>query len=168
MLKNNSKFTKDLIFYESYHHNKYNKLIHVICIQLLVYTGMIILYNIHPFLAYLGIIGYSSYYLYLDKISGGIYTLLLVYMFFNINKLGVSYALFLHILSWIIQILSHKYIEKRAPALLDGIASAFTIAPLYSLLEVMFLFGYKKKFMSYISNEGGLLSTNFHNNKKID
>ncbi len=161
----NERIAQELIFYESYHHNKYNKLVHIFCIQLLVYTGMIILYNINPYLSYIGIFGYSAYYLFLDKISGVVYTIILSCMFYTINYISVSYAIFLHVLSWIIQILSHKYIEKRAPALLDGIVSAFSIAPLYSLLEVMYIFGYKKKFMSYISNEGGVLSNNYHNKK---
>mgnify|MGYP006234467855 FL=1 len=38
------------------------------------------------------------------------------------------------IMAWILQFIGH-YIEGSSPALLDGIASAFTEAPLYSLTQ---------------------------------
>jgi uncharacterized membrane protein YGL010W len=45
--------------------------------------------------------------------------------------------------SWTPQILAHKYIEGRAPALFDNLAQAFLLAPFFVFLEVLFKLGYR-------------------------
>lgn len=45
--------------------------------------------------------------------------------------------------SWVPQILSHRFIEGRAPAFFDNLAQAFLLAPFFVFLEVLFKFGYR-------------------------
>ena len=52
----------------------------------------------------------------------------------------------IHVLSWVIQFLGHGIWEKRAPALLDGIVQAFAMAPLFVVMELFFMFGYRSEF----------------------
>ena len=58
-------------------------------------------------------------------------------MYYYRNLLTLSEAFLLHIISWVAQILSHKYLEGRAPALMDSLSQAFLEAPVFSL-EYMF------------------------------
>ena len=55
-------------------------------------------------------------------------------------------ALYTHIVCWVAQIVGHKVWEGRSPALLDNLFQAFAMAPLFVLMEVMFMFGYRKEF----------------------
>jgi uncharacterized membrane protein YGL010W len=47
------------------------------------------------------------------------------------------------ICSWAPQILAHKFIEGRAPALFDNMAQAFLLAPFFVFYEVLFKLGYR-------------------------
>merc|ERR1712224_405093 len=53
------------------------------------------------------------------------------------------YAAYIHILSWVMQFVGHGVCEGRKPALLDSLAQAFFNAPLFVLLETLFMFGYR-------------------------
>ena len=45
----------------------------------------------------------------------------------------------IHFSAWVLQFVGH-YIEGRKPALLDGLTQAFTIAPLFTVIEILNLF----------------------------
>ena len=81
-------------------------------------------------------IGYGSYYIYLDKLVGTTYLPILFLMYFTMEKLTLLEAVLIHVLSWIVQISAHKYVEKKSPALLIGFWDALTIAPLFVWLEI--------------------------------
>lgn len=55
--------------------------------------------------------------------------------------LQVGNSVSINILS--VQILSHKLLEGRAPALLDNLFQAVVLAPYFVLLEVLFFLGFK-------------------------
>ena len=50
---------------------------------------------------------------------------------------GISTYLIVHILGWVFQIASHKYLEGNSPALLDGIVQSFLTAPIFIVHEVV-------------------------------
>jgi len=53
-------------------------------------------------------------------------------------------CIYLHVGSWILQLLSHKYIEGCCPTLLVGIIQSFTIAPFFTILKYLFIVGSRK------------------------
>lgn len=64
----------------------------------------------------------------------------------------VSTWLICQILSWLPQFAAHKWIEGRAPALLDNLAQAFLLAPFFVFLEVLFKFGYRPQLRKEIEH----------------
>ncbi|PNW75025.1 hypothetical protein CHLRE_12g499650v5 [Chlamydomonas reinhardtii] len=55
-----------------------------------------------------------------------------------------QWALGVHVFSWYMQIHpGHAVCEKRKPALLDSLAQAFALAPLFVWYELLFLLGYR-------------------------
>lgn len=98
---------------------------------------------------------YASYYLYLgDYFAAATYNVMLFAMYLHANSFIVDfgemawkYALGIHILSWIMQVaIGHVIFEGRKPALLDNLWAAIVFAPLFTWLEFLFFFGYKKEF----------------------
>lgn len=54
-----------------------------------------------------------------------------------------SWALAVHIASWIAQFIGHGKFEGRAPALLDNLVQALFLAPFFVWFEILFSFGYR-------------------------
>jgi uncharacterized membrane protein YGL010W len=154
-MDNIEKLEEKLIFYESYHHNLYNKLVHIFFVPILLYTGIAIVDDISNYAAIIGTLFYSWYYIHLDKVGGLSYSLILYMMYYYKDLLTFPEAVSLHFVSWVAQILSHKYLEGRAPALLDSFFTSLTIAPLYIWLELLSWIGYKTQFIHNIFIEGG-------------
>jgi 2-hydroxy fatty acid dioxygenase len=163
-MKQSKSLIKKYHFYEKYHQNFYNKLVHILCIPMLVWTTTVFLTYIPSFVLTLGnytfnltVSGliatlYVSYYLYLDfelgLISSFLFFLNVLSSSYFVQNNSLSYSLgmslSIHLISWTLQILSHKYFEGNKPALLDSITQSFSIAPLFTLLEFLFLFGFRK------------------------
>ena len=53
-------------------------------------------------------------------------------------------------LGWLAQFYGHGVHEKRSPALKDNLFQALLIAPLFIVMEVLALFGYKQAFFKSI------------------
>lgn len=66
---------------------------------------------------------------------------------------AAQYALGIHVFSWISQFVGHGVFEGRAPALLDNLAQAFLLAPLFVWLEVLFKFGYRPLLQERLEKE---------------
>ena len=86
-------------------------------------------------------LSYIYYYLKINKKLGLGAAYLYLFLLLNSHnfyhkKNSFVYALTVHILSWIIQILSHKYIEGNQPAFKDGIKQSFLVAPLFVVYEI--------------------------------
>lgn len=147
--------------YESYHRNPINKLIHTICIPLIVITTfnlikilldkmftkpykevvfvdavckiqLEILVLILPFF-YL-----FHYNLYVSLVMFVYYfvTLLISDIWKYERKNYVKETIIIFALAWVMQFIGH-YIEGNRPALFDSITTAFTEAPLYSLNNII-------------------------------
>ena len=160
------------IFYEKHHKNKFNKLIHIICIPILVWTVTVMLssiplqyefqfnnlylkplkLNTATVVAFL----YTCYYFYLDYQIGKSWLYFFGIILYTSNLFILSkqnaleISIYLHILSWILQILSHRFIEGNQPALLTGIIQSFTMAPFFVYLEILFGLGYRKDIIDKI------------------
>lgn len=157
----------NFVFYGSHHHNKINKIIHIICIPGLMWTVLTSLcyvkfYTIkvdnpiyEPLLTsdagIIMILIYGMYYVLLDVGAGIVAKILLISMWL-ISKYIVAYLpiyivvptiIAIHIICWIAQFIGHGVFEKKQPALLTGLIQAFLTAFLFVILEVMFLLRYK-------------------------
>jgi uncharacterized membrane protein YGL010W len=156
---------QQLIFYGSYHNNPINIIAHLICVPTINWTVMVWLAklgNLLPeawfgetFLTYFkpdfaSLIGFSyiTYYMWLDPIVAILFSLQQLPAIHYATKYaaqpgGFPLTIALFVLAWAVQIGAHKVYEKRAPALVDNAASAFSLAPFFLTLELMFPFGYR-------------------------
>ena len=143
------------IFYASYHHDVTNKWIHILCIWPIFVSGIVLLYLLSPLVSFLVSVMYASYYAIVEQpgIAGPVASFLVCLSYFfafwlyfqhvdpNIILRG---AALIHVVGWLGQFYGHAFHEGRAPALLTNLYQALMMAPLFVLLEVFFMFGYKK------------------------
>jgi len=160
-------------FYASYHHNTFNKIIHILCVWPILWSALVLLEyapivapeslnaitaSWHPLnLAFLSAAFYSVVYIIMDKKAGSLAAIMVFaclitgQKFYFTAETSYGYpawvlAVALHVLCWISQFIGHGAFEGRAPALLDNLIQALVMAPLFVLLEVLFMFGYRKDF----------------------
>lgn len=155
-----SKFQRFFYDYGRYHSNRINVWIHVLCIPVIYVSLMQLLrfacshYGIEYNLGWLIPILASPMYFSVDVITG-ILTLVvglggdLVFKRYDLscpdhNLKGWHIWLILHLVSWIAQFIGHGIFEKRKPALMDNLLLTLN-APVFALLEVFELFGYRKE-----------------------
>jgi 2-hydroxy fatty acid dioxygenase len=144
-------------FYKKYHKNKINKLIHLFCIPMIVWSFCCILnlitsYNELKFkgknilitnmdLGLVICIYYLSFYTFMDSKT---FLPMLIYLgliylssyYFNLYVANsLIYAVYINIFSWIMQFIGHIFFEKNRPALIDSISQSFLMAPLFSYYE---------------------------------
>lgn len=98
---------------------------------------------------------YSSLYILMEPVAGGMLAPLLLGSTAYANHLTSEYgmkanyiAIGVHIFSWLIQFVGHGVFEGRAPALLDNLVQAIFLAPFFVWLEVLFAFGYRPELKS--------------------
>lgn len=149
-------------FYASYHSNKTNQLIHIVCVWPILFTAQIFLAYTPTVLSELPALNgalivsifYMIYYFFIEQpgIAGPIASALVLGGYLFATSIVTStpeiwkIALGVHVFSWAAQIYGHQAHEGRSPAFLDNMAQALLFAPLFVLLEVMFHFGYKPEF----------------------
>ena len=98
---------------------------------------------------------YSTLYILMEPVAGGMLAPLLLAGTAYANHLTSTYgmkanyiAIGVHIASWLAQFIGHGIYEGRAPALLDNLVQAIFLAPLFVWLEVLFAFGYRPELKS--------------------
>jgi len=133
--------------YEDYHQNSINKIIHVVCIPIIVISTINLISLIQRRFLETdrnGLIPIFMAFYYFLKYSFFISFVMFIYYTFAVTisdawLINDNYNLYktikVFIMAWILQFIGH-YIEGSSPALFDGIASAFTEAPLYSLNNI--------------------------------
>ncbi|CAN0188203.1 unnamed protein product [Ectocarpus sp. 12 AP-2014] len=156
-------------FYASYHSNRVNKFIHLLCIWPIIWTGCALMtqcsfgklpsevlehlplrdeaWNLH--LGTPVVMVYIFVYLVMDPFAGGVASLMMAstYLTTNLWMAGggsARLATAAHIGCWLAQFYGHAAHEGRAPALLDNLFQAFLASPLFVVCEVLFDLGYKK------------------------
>ncbi len=150
-------------FYGSYHHDVINKWIHLLFIWPILFSGLILMVSaeIHYAssidYALLVAFVYASYYAIVEQpgyagplasclvllgyyfalhITSGLYDPKFVWNMASITFIG----------GWLAQFYGHAVHEGRSPALFTNLYQALLMAPLFVLLEVFFMFGYKQQF----------------------
>lgn len=155
------------VFYAEYHNNAINKILHVICVWPIFLTGLIFLSYTSPVITLQSVsinwstiisLIYGIFYFIIEQpgIAGPMASLLVLFCYYT-SKEFVSvypdiwrYALIIHITCWIGQFYGHGVHEKRSPALKDNLVQALLIAPLFIVMEVLALLGYKQEFFKSI------------------
>ncbi|EDQ88196.1 uncharacterized protein MONBRDRAFT_37508 [Monosiga brevicollis MX1] len=92
---------------------------------------------------------YAAGYLAMEPVAGSIASICLLYG----SNCALNYATTepnamiklgaLHASCWAMQFFGHFVFEGRAPALFDNLFQSLYLAPLFVLLEIMFMFGYR-------------------------
>ena len=135
--------SNELDFYQSYHTNYYNQLIHVVGIPSIVWAVFLYL---HRFKTRIGRISWFLYgiymlkYFHVDKPRflriALFYYILLNNSFNKYNSLNINdsrnLAIKVFSLGWILQFIGHGLFEKKAPALLNGFTKSITIGPYFA------------------------------------
>ena len=127
--------------YAEYHRNPTNKVIHWVCVPLIVWSLLGMLWAASPYAAYVAIVLAMAFYLWLSlPIAVGM-LLMLVVMACALTLLGsevlpVSAGVF--VVAWIGQFIGHG-VEGRRPAFLEDIRSllvgpAWVLGEMYSKL----------------------------------
>jgi len=164
-----------LVFYGSYHHNKVNVAIHVVCVPLILfsaftmatYTGTLIELPKWLSVQYLdlnlGTIAaalYSGLYLLLEPVAGFALAALCLgaaagsnYLKAQDPDLTLKAAIAVHVVCWILQFVGHGAFEKRAPALLDNLIQALFLAPMFVWLEILFALGYRPELQARVEKK---------------
>lgn len=142
-------FEMNYNFYQKYHTNSVNRLIHIFCIPLIIWTASVMLVNVNVTktlnLSKCLLTFYSLYYLMFSFKLGIIMTFLLYLVYKNSVKykgLKVPFmmAFLLHLVAWVLQILGHSLFENNRPAFMDNLVQSFLMAPIFVLNEVLTFF----------------------------
>ncbi|KAJ1956649.1 hypothetical protein GGI12_005253 [Dipsacomyces acuminosporus] len=176
----------EFVKYGEYHANRINVAIHMVFVPTILWTlvalgtylipGKLFTYpapiagllSLIPgpapleVLSTLVLLGYSIFYIVLDKVAGLLflpilYTIVVTsqqYIMSSPGALKVTVAL--NIVSWIVQFIGHGVFEKRAPALVDNIGQALVMAPFFVFLEVLFALGYRPDLHRSLRSEVGV------------
>ena len=137
-----------LLKYKTYHQDKTNVIIHKLCIPLLLMS----FYSTVPiYLAFVINIFYSINYLLFDVISTksihSVYYLQLLFLahFVFRQTLSVKSNIIIHIASWLLQIVGHKWFENNTPAFLDNLYDSLLFAPYFTFLETFYPSSFEPK-----------------------
>eukprot|EP01039_Chlorochromonas_danica_P010918 gene10919-12134_t len=154
-----------LAFYASYHHEHRNKLIHFFFVWPIFFTAQTFIfqsplqwtlpppfsYQVTPCLLLSLTVGLYYFLIEQPGLAGPFASLLVALGYFG-NLAVLQYyplawkpALAIHLLAWAAQIFGHQVFEKRAPAFLDNLFQALVMAPLFVVIEIFFLLGYKNE-----------------------
>jgi uncharacterized membrane protein YGL010W len=121
--------------YSESHRNPTNELIHFVCVPLIVFSLLGILWSLHPVLALAAVGGAMWYYLQLSKpfavgmLAMSILMLAILAAMPPMTVLPLSIAVF--VVSWIGQFIGHK-IEGKKPSFIDDLRFLL-IGPLFVL-----------------------------------
>ncbi|KAI9136773.1 DUF962 domain-containing protein [Paraphysoderma sedebokerense] len=128
--------------------------------------------NIIPNLAFFASCFYTGYYFLLEPVATILYFPILAFEYFYATHFLLTVpnanwiALYLHVSSWVAQIAAHKVFEGRSPALLDNLAQALILAPLFVFLEVLFMFGYRPALHKELKSKVGVAILDFKKQQK--
>ncbi|MCF6776946.1 DUF962 domain-containing protein [Thiotrichales bacterium 19X7-9] len=125
-----------LALYAQSHQNKINKRIHYICVPLIMFSILGILWAITPFLSAVVVLLGVIYYLRLSISLGVIMCIASIVMLLIIslmtNRLGICVIIF--VVSWILQFIGHK-LEGKKPSFFQDL-QFLLIGPLWIANEL--------------------------------
>ncbi|KAL6763262.1 hypothetical protein V8C86DRAFT_2497687 [Haematococcus lacustris] len=161
-----------LTFYGSYHHNRWNQLIHFFFVPTIFFTFQVwatysgplvsswpvpawlppsLQQLAQPNVALLLSTLYSLFYISLEPVAGLSFAACLAFPGFFLAGAWVhavpkawAWAIPIHVFSWVMQIWpGHIILEKARPALVDNLVQAFALAPFFVWFELLFFLGYR-------------------------
>lgn len=113
--------------------------------------------NLPPNLGTIAAVVYSTLYVLMEPVAGGMLAPILIGGTAYANHLTTNYgmaanyiALGVHVFSWLAQFVGHGIFEGRAPALLDNLVQALFLAPFFVWMEILFMFGYRPELKARI------------------
>lgn len=148
-----NNYIEEYVFYNKYHTNVYNKIIHMIGIPFIVWSTFLFTHRFKILESRLSSIIYlfyfNNYYLLNENLS---YRSGLFYYFIYKDSLNYyknnkpwktfKLAFYIQLLAWGLQLLGHKYLENNKPAFFQNLKQSLLIAPLfgYKHLENLILY----------------------------
>ncbi len=115
---------------------------------------------------------YSTLYILMEPVAGGMLAPLLILGTALANRLQSTYgatannwAIGVHVASWIAQFVGHGVFEGRAPALFDNLVQALFLAPFFVWMEVLFYFGYRPELRARLESAVGKEIAKFRQSK---
>ena len=132
--------------YGESHQNPTNEKIHFVCVPVIVWTVLGLIWVIHPYLALAVSLVALGYYYYLSASFGVGMTLMVVAMLFLLFLLPPTWVLptsvSAFVVAWIFQFIGHK-IEGKKPSFLDDlrfllIGPLFVLSFLYRRLQIRY------------------------------
>ena len=132
--------------YGESHQNPTNEKIHFVCVPVIVWTVLGLIWVIHPYLAVAVSLVALCYYYYLSASFGVGMTLMVIGMLFLLYLLPPTWVLptsvSAFVVAWIFQFIGHK-IEGKKPSFLDDlrfllIGPLFVLSFLYRRLQIRY------------------------------
>lgn len=116
----------DLVFYRDTHTHPVNRIVHMWCVPVLVWTAFALVSKLRGGW-FASIATAISFGVHAKTIS---FTLVLVLLAWTSTRFSVRLALSLHVASWIVQVVvGHGMFEGSAPALVHGFRASLCVAP---------------------------------------
>jgi len=186
---------EQLSFYGAYHSNKWNQLVHLIFVPMIVFTALVWL-SYTPTLinvstqnlpvpdfvrenlafngALLFYLAYATFYVLLEPVAGFSFNCIMFLMVLCANKWvqvdpvhAWQYATVLHLLSWFFQVaIGHHVFEGRAPSLLDSFLQSLVMSPLFVWFEVLFHFGYRPELHKQMKERVAINKVQYNKEKR--
>lgn len=161
----NAQLLKFMRHYREYHTKKWTIYTHFVGIPLVTFSVLLVLgwfrlsmpgvFTIS--FAWLVLIAFSVYYIWLDRIFGLataalLLVLTLIAHFFTLNgptALSIKLFFITFVFGWILQLLGHA-IEGKKPALFDSFFESVVVAPIFIVAEVLAMFSIHDEWLSLV------------------
>jgi uncharacterized membrane protein YGL010W len=115
----------------------------------------LVIKTLPPNLGTIAALLYAILYILMEPVAGGLLAPILLggtayanHLTTNYGRTANTWALALHVSSWLAQFVGHGVFEGRAPALLDNLVQAFFLAPFFVWMEILFFLGYRPELKS--------------------
>ena len=139
-----NKYIKEFDFYERYHRNSINKILHVIGIptivwSVLLYTHRIKIANIKlsNILYFYHLVKYMKINIHLGFLSSFFYYIIYTHSYeFYLKNKSLKYVIYPQIFGWLLQFYGHIFHERNSPAILTSVKQSLTLAPLFVVNEI--------------------------------
>ena len=130
--------------------------------------------SLPPNLATIAALLYATLYILMEPVAGGILAPILLGGTAYANQLTTKYgraantwAVGLHVISWLAQFVGHGLFEGRKPALLDNLVQAFFLAPFFVWMEILFFLGYRPELKRRLDKAVGLEIEKFRKSEEL-
>lgn len=140
------------VFYGSYHHERRNKIVHILFVPV-IFTSSLAFLSLIPITesinaAHAVVAAYATSFIAMEPIAGALYVPLMgamLYIAQHICTQNLVLTAIVNVVSWAAQVLSHRFFEERSPAFTEDPLQAIHAAVFFVWLEVLYSVGYRQK-----------------------